>query len=91
MKNSSMRVLHFIMGDYVDNIEPQSELVGKIANEMDLLYQRQQSGSHVTQDIISATEKEALRDILAKDCILGPVLLRMRSIVDQEVNLSLLV
>lgn len=90
MKNSSMRVLHFIMGDYVDNIEPQSELVGKIANEMDLLYQRQQSGSHVTQDIISATEKEALRDILAKDCIIGPVLLRMRSIVDQEVNLSLL-
>ena len=85
-----MRVLHFIMGDYVDNIEPQSELVGKIANEMDLLYQRQQSGSHVTQDIISATEKEALRDILAKDCIIGPVLLRMRSIVDQEVNLSLL-
>ena len=91
MKNSSMRVLHFIMGDHVDNIEPQSELVGKNANEMDLLYQRQQSGSHVTQDIISATEKEALRDILAKDCILGPVLLRMRSIVDQEVNLSLLV
>ena len=90
MKNSSMRVLHFIMGDYVDNIEPQSELVGKIANEMDLLYQRQKSGSHVTQDIISATEKEALRDILAKDCIIGPVLLRMRSIVDQEVNLSLL-
>lgn len=74
----------------MDNIEPQSELVGKIANEMDLLYQRQQSGSHVTQDIISATEKEALRDILAKDCIIGPVLLRMRSIVDQEVNLSLL-
>lgn len=28
------------------------------------------------------------RDILAKDCILGPVLLRMRSIVDQKVNLS---
>ena len=89
MKNSSMRVLHFIMGDHVDNIEPQSELVGKNANEMDLLYQRQQSGS-LTQDIINATEKEALRDILAKDCILGPVLLRMRSIVDQEVNLSLL-
>ena len=74
----------------MDNIEPQSELVGKNANEMDLLYQRQQSGS-LTQDIINATEKEALRDILAKDCILGPVLLRMRSIVDQEVNLSLLV